>query len=142
MKLLLPVLFCALLALPGGGALASEKIDEKKASTNVEYVDLNPLSVPVINEQGLVQQVSISVSLECAMGKRDAVNVYRPRLMDAYLRDLYGALGSGRMMMRGNVVDVEELKTRLTAVTERVVGPGLISDVLLQSVHQYSMRAR
>lgn len=134
------MLVCAFLVLPSA-AQASDKSGDKKPAA-VEYLDLHPLSVPVINEQGLVQHVSITISLECPTGKRDALQTFRPRLMDAYLRDLYGALGSGRIMMHGNVVDVEALKSRLAIVTERVVGKDLISDVLLQSVHQYAMRAR
>lgn len=140
MRFFLSMLVCAMLMLPLA-AQAETKQDEKKEGA-FEYVDLNPLSIPVINEKGVVQQVNISISLECAMGKRDTVNIYRPRLMDAYLRELYGALGSGRAMMKGNIVDVEALKSRLTIVTERVVGPDLVSEVLLQSVHQYAMRGR
>jgi flagellar protein FliL len=139
-KIFLILCVCALL-MPPVAARAQEGAAQK-ASGTYEYVDLHPLFVPVINEKGLVQQVSLSVSLECPMGKRDSVNVFKPRLMDAYLRELYGALGSGRAMMRGNIVDVEQLKARLEAVTERVVGPDLVSDVLLQSVQQHAMRAR
>lgn len=140
MKFFFSMLVCALLMLPAAAG-AEDKAEEKKAGT-FEYVDMNPLTVPVINEKGVVQQVSLAISLECAMGKRDSVNIYKPRLMDAYLRELYGALGSGRAMMQGNIVNVEELKSRLTIVTQRVVGPDLVSDVLLQSVHQYAMRAK
>lgn len=140
MKLFLTMLMCAFMAMPVSLAYAAE---EKKENTGEkDYVDLTPLSVPVINDAGLIQQVSVAVSLECPMGKRDQVNAFKPRLMDAYLRELYGALGSGRVMMHGNVVDVEAIKTRLGAVTQKVVGPDLVSDVLLQSVHQYAMRAR
>jgi len=135
------MLVCAFLMLPAAVAGAEDKPADKKPGT-FEYVDLNPLTVPVINEKGVVQQVSLSISLECPMGKRDSVNIYKPRLMDAYLRELYGALGSGRAMMQGNIVDVEELKSRLTIVTERVVGSDLVSEVLLQSVQQYAMRGR
>jgi len=135
------MLVCTFLMLPAAVAGAADKPADKKPGT-FEYVDLNPLTVPVINEKGVVQQVSLSISLECPMGKRDLVNIYKPRLMDAYLRELYGALGSGRAMMQGNIVDVEELKSRLTIVTERVVGSDLVSEVLLQSVQQYAMRGR
>ena len=141
MKLFLTMLMCAFMAMPVSAAYAAEEKKEV-ASGEKDYVDLTPLSVPVINDAGLIQQVSVAVSLECPMGKRDQVNAFKPRLMDAYLRELYGALGSGRVMMRGNVVDVEAIKTRLGTVTQKVVGPDLVSDVLLQSVHQYAMKAR
>lgn len=143
MKILQAVMLCALLALPAGVSPAWAAEDKKPAATDEkDYVDLQPLSVPVINDTGLVQQVSVAVSLECPMGKRDQVNAYRPRLMDAYLRELYGALGSGRVMMRNNVVDVEAVRARLGVVTQKIVGPDLVSDVLLQSVHQYAHRSR
>ncbi len=136
-------MLCAFLALPVCVASAHAAGDKKEAAAgDKEYVDLQPLSVPVINDAGLIQQVNVSVSLECPAGKRDQVSAFKPRLMDAYLRELYGALGSGRVMMRGNVVDVEAIKTRLGTVTQKVVGPDLVSDVLLQSVHQYAMKAR
>lgn len=140
MKLFLALLMCGFLAMPVSSAYASE--EKKEITGEKDYVDLTPLSVPVINEKGLIQQVSVAVSLECPMGKRDQVNSFKPRLMDAYLRELYGALGSGRVMMHGNVVDVEAIKNRLDTVTQKVVGPDLVSDVLLQSVHQYAMKAR
>ena len=141
MKLFLTMLMCAFMAMPVSYAHAAEEKKEA-ASGEKDYVDLQPLSVPVINEKGLIQQVSVAVSLECPMGKRDQVNAFKPRLMDAYLRELYGALGSGRVMMQGNVVDIEAIKARLDKVTQKVVGPDLVSDVLLQSVYQYAMKAR
>lgn len=141
MKLLTGIFLCALLLLPVSARAADNAAETKpKSGKERDYVALRPISIPVINEQGLVQQVSIALSLECPMGKREDVSGAEPRLMDAYLRELYGALGSGRVMMRGNVVDVDAIKTRLTAVTDRIVGPGLVSDVLLQSVQQYSMK--
>jgi hypothetical protein len=45
-------------------------------------------------------------------------------------------------MMKGNIVNVEDLKTRLTSVTNRVIGPDVVEGVLLQSINQYSMRSR
>ncbi len=143
MKHFLSMMLCAFLLLPAGLAKAEDSAhNHKKALETVEYVDLNPISVPVINDNGIVQHVSLSISLECAAGKRDTVNMFKPRLMDAYLRELYGALGSGRAMMKGNIVNVEDLKTRLTSVTNRVIGPDVVEGVLLQSINQYSMRSR
>ena len=62
-----------------------------------------------------------------------------PRLADAYLQDLYGALGSGQAMMKGRMIDVYAVKQRLTAVTEKVLGPDKVHDVLLQVVQQRPM---
>lgn len=98
------------------------------------------MNIPVMTDQGLVQQVSVSVSLECKAGKREKIAAYKPKLMDAYLRELYGALGAGQAMIRNDIVDVEAVKLRLSDVTQRVVGPDLVNEVLLQSVQQYRPR--
>lgn len=133
-------LFAALFAVMLSGNAFAAGGGEAPDPDAIEYYDLMPLTVPVVTDKGLVQQVSVSVSLECAPGKRDKIAAYRPKLMDAYLRELYGALGAGQAMIRNDVVDVEAVKLRLTDVTERVVGPDMVSDVLLQSVHQYKSR--
>lgn len=132
-------LFAVLFAVTLSGNAFAEEVVEVDPNA-VEYYDLMPLTVPVVTDKGLVQQVSVSVSLECAMGKREKIAAYKPKLMDAYLRELYGALGAGQAMIRNDVVDVEAVKLRLSDVTQRVVGPDLVSDVLLQSVHQYKSR--
>jgi len=102
-----------------------------------EYLELNPLVLPVINERGLVQQISLVISLELAEGLLAAdLEKYQPRLADAFIQDLYGVLGSGYGLTRHNILDVHLIKTRLTAVTESVVGPDKVENVLLQVVQQ------
>jgi hypothetical protein len=131
--------------LPSGKAKASEGGDEKPAAEaaadKVEYLEIAPLVVPVINERGLTEQISIAVSLELAPGKKDAVNECKPRLVDAYLRDLYGAFGAGRIMVHGDRLDIEKLKARLTQITQTVMGNNDVSAVLLQAVQQRPMRS-
>jgi|GEM_PF-1379899 len=132
------VLFAVLLS---GHVFAADGHDAAVPNPDaVEYYDLMPMNIPVMTDQGLVQQVSVSVSLECKSGKREKIAAYKPKLLDAYLRELYGALGAGQAMMRNDVVDVEAVKLRLSDVTQRVVGPDLVNEVLLQSVHQYKPR--
>lgn len=132
------VLFVVLLS---GNAYAAGGHDDAPLDPDaVEYYDLMPMNIPVMTDQGLVQQVSVSVSLECKAGKREKIAAYKPKLMDAYLRELYGALGAGQAMIRNDVVDIEAVKLRLSDVTERVVGPDLVNEVLLQSVQQYKPR--
>lgn len=109
---------------------------EEEASPEFEYYELAPLVLPIINETGVTQQVSLVVSLELPYGKKSEVELYEPRLADAYLQDLYGALGAGHAMMHGNVVDVQAVKSRLTDVTTKVLGPDKVNSVLLQVVQQ------
>ena len=126
--------------LLSGNAFASGGEEPPLDPNAVEYYDLMPMNIPVMTDKGLVQQVSVSVSLECKAGKREKIAAYKPKLMDAYLRELYGALGAGQAMIRNDIVDIEAVKLRLSDVTQRVVGPDLVNEGLLQSVQQYRPR--
>jgi hypothetical protein len=104
-----------------------------------EYVQLDPLTLPVITTRGLTQQVSLKVRLEVDWGKKEEIASFEPRLIDAYLQDLYGALSAGSMM-KNNVVDIVQVKQRLTAVTDRVLGPEhKVREVLLEVLQQRPM---
>jgi len=104
------------------------------------YIQLDPISIPIITAKGLTQQVRLMVSLEIPFEQKEAVDVYKPRLADAYIQDLYGAIGAGHALMNGNIVDVAQIKQRLTAITDKVLGPDLKANgVLLQVVQQRSM---
>ena len=75
-----------------------------------EYLQMKPLILPIITDRGLTQQVSLVVSLELPFGEKKEIEEQEPRLADAYLQDLYGALGSGQAMMKGRMIDVYAVK--------------------------------
>lgn len=121
-------------------AKKKKEADPNAPHPEFEYVEMEPMSLPIITTKGLTQQVTFLVSLEVPFGENEAVSVYIPRLMDAYLQDLYGAIGAGYGMMQGGVVDVKQLKQRLTSVTEKVLGPEhKVNDVLLKVVQQHKL---
>lgn len=117
----------------------SKEEDPNAPKPEFEYLEMAPLVLPIITESGLTQQVSLVVSLELPYGKTAEVKPYEPKLADAYLQDLYGALGTGHAMMRGGVIDVMAVKTRLTDVTTKVLGADKFHSVLLQVVQQRPM---
>lgn len=105
-----------------------------------EYMELKPLTLPVITDQGVTQQVSLVVSLEVPYGKKAEVEGLSPRLADAYLQDLYGALGGKtNAMMVNNVIDIQAVKQRLTNVTYKVLKEDQVHAVLLQVLQQRRM---
>lgn len=148
--LLLTVFFFTFAACGQGGSLAltdsawAFKATKKKAppldpnapKPEFEYFEMTPLVLPVITNAGITQQVSLLVSLELPFGKTDEIKYLEPRLADAYIQDLYGALSSGFAMTATDVLDVQELKERLTMVTAKVLGPEAVRQVLLQVVQQ------
>lgn len=112
--------------------------ERSKAETDamVSFVKMDPLTLPVVDKTGVVQIVNISITLEVEDAeKAKEVERFAPRLKDAYIQDMYGALSSTSAMTQG-VVDVEAVKKRLNAVTEKIMGEDVVRDVLLQAVQQ------
>jgi len=130
----------AVTSVPAAYAAEGEEKAPSGPHPDFEYMQLDPLQLPIITTRGLTQEVSLMVSLEVNYGDKDTLSIYKPRLADAYLQDLYGALGAGAGLMRGNLIDVQKIKARLTSVTDKVLGPDhKVREVLLQVVQQHQM---
>ena len=116
------------------GMSAEEK---KLADSKVAFVKMDPLTLPVVNKNGVVQIVNISITLEVEDAeKAKEIEKFTPRLKDAYIQDMYGALSSAKALTESGVVEVGTVKKRLNAVTQKVLGNDSVRDVLLQAVQQ------
>lgn len=114
----------------------SKEAAEGAAAPVQEFVELHPLILPVIGENGVTQTVSLVVSLEVPdAATAEEVKRLSPRLQDAFIQDMYGALNRKDSMEKG-VIRVAPLKARLNRVTTKVLGEGKVNDVLLQVVQQ------
>lgn len=100
------------------------------------FVELDPLILPIVDNEGIQQVVSIVIALEVS-GPTDAdkVKALKPRLKDAYIQDLYGVLNKHEAL-KGGVVQVGPIKERLNVATRKVMGDDVVHDVLLQVVQQ------
>lgn len=109
---------------------------EAAAKAATKFVQIDALILPIIDERGISQNVSIVISLEVP---NDAVaeEVVRlsPRLRDAYIQDMYGAL-SRKSVLKDGVLQVAPIKARLERATDRVLGDDVVNEVLLQVVQQ------
>ena len=102
----------------------------------LHYVELSPLLLPIVDQRGVSQVVSLVVSLEIGDATMvDKVTRLSPRLTDAYIQDLYGVLNY-KAALEGGVIQVGEVKRRLNVITHKLMGEGVINDVLLQVVSQ------
>lgn len=160
---ILPILITAVLFLGAGGAggyfyfqqsaeasfgpedrqaLADKKqraLDKRSAeekAANLRFVELNPIVLPIIDDSGVTQVVTLVVSLEVDGDKnaKFAENL-SPRLKDAFIQDMYGVLNR-KASMDGGMIKVDELKERLNRLSHKVLGENKINDVLLQVVNQ------
>lgn len=123
-------------ATSGGMMPSAHAAADTEGTSEFEYFELKPLLIPVINAQGLTQQVSLVVSIEVPTGTLDEVTPYGPRLTDAYIQDMYGVLSAGYGLVNGNVLNVAAIKQRLSKVTVNILGEDRVEDVLLQIVQQ------
>jgi flagellar FliL protein len=100
------------------------------------FVELDRLTVPIINQNGVSQTVSMLITVEAQdQATADKITSMKPRLKDAFIQDMYGAL-SRQAALQGGVIKVDVIKARLNKVTQKVMGPDIVSDVLLQAVLQ------
>lgn len=123
----------------GGKAHKESKKDDHgdgHASSNVSFVRLDPLILPIIDGSGVNQVVSLVIVLEVE-DQFIATEVRRltPRLKDAYIQNMYGMLNR-KASMEGGVLKVSDIKRRLNDVTDKVMGEGAVNDVLLEVVQQ------
>ena len=61
-----------------------------------------------------------------------------PRLTDAFLTTIYGAIASGKVMS-GGVLDVPQVKSKLRDAASKVLGKDMVRDALIQVVNQRPM---
>lgn len=112
------------------------KTAEAAAAMPAVYVPLDVLVLPVIDERGITQNISLVISLEVTdQEAASAVQNLIPRLKDAYIQDMYGVL-SRKSIMENGVLQIAPIKDRLNRVSVRVLGQDKVKDVLLQVVQQ------
>ncbi len=99
------------------------------------YVKLNPLLLPIIDEDGIQQVVSMVVSIEVSSDDAGKVKLYSPRLTDAYIQNMYGMLNR-HAALKGGIIQVRMIKERLNKITDEVLGDDIDTEVLLQLVQQ------
>lgn len=136
MRLLAIVIFSAVLALVP--ARAEEDAAEKPADAPV-FVTLPPITVPVFEGDEIARQASLVLALELAKGHTEAdLSPYRARLVDAFIAELADIFE--RRSLEDRVIDPQAIKPRLRETTARIVGPGLVTDVLIQQAMERARR--
>lgn len=133
MRLLAIVIFSALVAL---GAARAE---ERKAPEGPVFVTLPTITIPVFEGDTMTRQASLVLALELAKGHPEAdLAPFRTRLVDAYITALTALFE--RRSFEERVIDLQAIKPKLLEATERVVGPDLVKDVLVQQAMERARR--
>ena len=112
------------------------EVVKKKSSVPPQFVQLDPVILPVIGNKRVEQNVMLVIAVEVADdAAKDIVRAVQPRLRDAYIRALYGSIGRDQVI-EGQIINVASLETKLREATESVLGKGVAEDVLIQAVSQ------
>lgn len=117
-------------------AQANEGAEEKEVPAGPQYVDIGPITVPVVRDGKIFQYIRLSVKLEAKNGE-DAKSISDriPMLNDAYLSSLYGSFYSSKDMT-GPLVDIEKVRTRLSKANQRILPEGLVQNIYIQQLSQ------
>lgn len=123
----------ALAALLGGvphRSLGEEHGAGTTAPAGPVFVRLRPIVLPIVEGDRVAKTTGIVLSLELAHGKTEAdLDADRVRLRDAFITELYAYLDQHADDSRA--IDTELLKQRLTRASARVLGPGVVRQVLI-----------
>jgi len=94
------------------------------------FVKLPLFNIPVIEGDKVTRQITVGVALELVEGlKPDSIGEKQPMLIDAFFRDLYSMFGQRSGTSR--VAIQASIKQRLTQTAEKVLGPGIVRQVLV-----------
>ncbi|HYG88296.1 MAG TPA: hypothetical protein VD978_18785 [Azospirillum sp.] len=116
----------------------TKKKEAEKPPPPVAYVRLSPIVVPMIGENRAEQFVTVVVTVEVAAAKQFHAQSNVPRLIDAFIATMYGAVND-KSILNGGLVNIPAVKEILTGAANKVLGPGVTQDVLVQVVTQRTL---
>lgn len=102
------------------------------------FVRLPPLVVPVIGATRVEQFVTVVVTMEVVLEKQPMVQANQARMSDGFLTALYGAVAD-KSVLNGPLVNIPAVKAKLLEAANKVMGPGVVLDVLVQAVTQRNL---
>lgn len=149
MKPLAIVLVLVLLLAGGGGAawwfLLRDAGDAAEAAGPgpapiPEFVEIDPFTLPVMRAGRVEQLVKVIIVVEVPSdGAIRIVYKAQRRLKDAYLSELYKLFSRRFVLESGNVEYF--VRRRLMVVSEAVVGPGVVQNILIHGIEAISPAA-
>ena len=102
------------------------------------FVKLPIFQIPVIERDQVTRRVSVAVALELVQGMtQDNVTPKQPLLIDAFLSDLYAIFSQHANSSR--VADDRLIRTRLQQIADRILGPGVVRQVLIEQLFEQQL---
>ena len=131
-----------LLLLLGGGFgiwefglpyLQELKSEEPLIKEEPLHITLEPLIVPIIREGAVTGHLILEIQLEVpGLAAEAKLRERLPRLTDAFMTELHSLTSLRYVQDRGR--DLPFFKQRLRKVADRILGPGVLGDVLIDGL--------
>jgi flagellar protein FliL len=109
---------------------SSQSADAPKVTTPPSYVDFGLLIVPVVQDREVKKQAEMILRLEVPFEKKEVVAQNLPRLQNAFLEDMMAFLPY--QLRNTYTLDDAAIRYRLTIISEKVLGPGMVKSVLIE----------
>lgn len=139
------ILVALLLVLGGGGYFGWQQMGESSPAAEdgndgeggffsddgPRFVELDLLTAPFLRGGKFVQYVVLVVSLEVSNNADvDEIHAVMPRLRDAFVTELHTIATMRNPEQK--LLNMERIKSRLLASARKVMGSGIVRDVLVQ----------
>ena len=145
MKKILLILIVLLLAAGGGGGYyyffilaAEDEMAEEPPPPPPDFrnIDMENLTIPVIRGGAVVNYISLQLSLETIGPDNEELAIsLLPRVRNAFITDLNGYFETVPVEDR---IMIRSIKRRLLVLCDRILGPGVVSQVLIQGAFKQS----
>ena len=121
--------------LMGPGAEKTEELISQISKPEPIYIPLSPLTISLIQEGEVTHHVSMQLTLELYDSwDKDLTNSNMARLRDAFLHEMH-ALFAMRIV-RQSGFESPLVRKRLIAICDRLLGEGIVADVLLRELER------
>lgn len=141
------LILVVVLILLGGGAIGAmvvfgigpfaKNVKTEAAPPPVKkatYIDMEALSIPVFIPDQKPRQVYMTLRLETTEEGFRKVKAMEPKIRDILLTDLHNVLPNHLKDRR--TTDLTQLKPRMMAGVAKVLGPGVVTDVLVIEIFE------
>lgn len=96
-------------------------------------IDMDSMNIPIFAEDRVAATVMIKLKVEVIGSENEEkVTKLMPRLNDAFFKDLYAFIP--RVIRRQNKLNASILVERMKMTGDKVLGPNIIHDVIIEEV--------
>ena len=122
--------------LMGPGAEKTEELISQISRPEPAYIRLHPLAISLIQEGEVTHHVTMQLTLQLYdEWDKDLTNSNMARLRDAFLHEMHG-LFAMRIVREGGF-ESPLVRKRLIEICDRLLGEGIVADVLLRELERH-----